>query len=159
MQHSEKRNEHSRGLLGFVDVHIGIDLIQPGDHVQKILDHKVGLIRVRRRCRVLLGRECGDDLNGFAEARLLGADDVTGDRIAHIYAVFGSGLHLPQRNAEDLRMGFAIAGHAGNRHILHAASDAVLLQHVEHVVKGGIVGNDAETLWTRTQKADRETGC
>ena len=63
--HSEKRNEHSGGLLGFVDVHIGINLIQPGDHVQKILDHKVGLFRVRRRCRVLLGRERGDDLNGF----------------------------------------------------------------------------------------------
>ena len=79
------------------------------------LDHKVGLFRVRRRCRVLLGREGGDDLNGFAEARLLGAYDVTGERTALIHAVFGSGLHLPQRNAEDLRMGLAVAGHAGNR--------------------------------------------
>ena len=52
-------------------------------------------------------------------------------------------------------MGFAVAGHAGNCHILHAAPDAVLLQHVEHVVKGGIVGNDADMVAAGLQRFQR----
>ena len=52
-------------------------------------------------------------------------------------------------------MGLAVASHAGNRHILHAAPDAVLLQHVEHVVKGGIVGNDADMVAAGLQRFQR----
>ena len=43
-------------------------------------------------------------------------------------------------------MGLAVAGDAGYGHILHEGTDAVRLQHVEHIVQGGVVGDDAQAV-------------
>ena len=95
---------------------------------------------------ILLLRQEGTDLHGLGKAHLLGADDVPGDRVAHIDAHFRLCLHLPQGDPEDLRMGFAITGDAGDRYILHKAADAVVLQHAEHIVQRGVVGDNAQVV-------------
>ena len=43
-------------------------------------------------------------------------------------------------------MGFAITGDAGDRYILHKAADAVVLQHAEHIVQRGVVGDNAQVV-------------